>query len=406
MLTITELNKFLEYIIKKQNLQIGFDKLKVVDSNPPHNPIPLPKGKMAVTVFEWNGWVLQISRIGAKSNARFQSQHYNPNSSQSNLAKNLLNDKTMGSANICEETVGDWIKQNVRRIDILLDENYGTELLKELKNQLVVRYSPKYGDHKQSEQAAENKVRKMRIDILTLFPEMCETVLNESIIGRARKTNKFEVYCHNIRDYSLDKHRRVDDSPYGGGMGLVMQAEPIYRAYEAIVKEIGKKPLCVYMSPRGQVFHQNTAKKWVVEEENILLICGHYEGIDQRLIDEIVDMELSIGDYVLTGGELAALVVADSVLRLCDGVLADQSTYEEESHYNVLLEYNHYTRPEVWHGRKVPEVLLSGHHKNIEKFRREQSIKNTFHARRELLQKAELTKEDIAYINGLEDDTE
>lgn len=239
----------------------------------------------------------------------------------------------------------------------------------------------------------------MRIDILTLFPEMCETVLNESIIGRARKAGKFEVYCHNIRDFSTDKHRRVDDAPYGGGMGMVMQAQPIYSCFQAVVKEIGQKPLCVYLSPRGRVFEQQLAKDWIQTQENIVLICGHYEGVDQRLIDEIVDLELSIGDYVLTGGELAALVVADSVLRLCDGVLSDEESYQEESHYNGLLEYNHYTRPQEWKGRQVPQVLLSGHHENITKFRREQSLLNTQKNRPDLLEKVLLSKTDQKIVN-------
>lgn len=238
----------------------------------------------------------------------------------------------------------------------------------------------------------------MRIDILTLFPEMCETILNESVIGRARKAGKFQVNCHNIRDYSTDKHRRVDDMPYGGGMGMVMQAEPIWNCYQAVCKEIEEKPLCVYLSPRGQVFGQEMAKEFVKEDRPIILICGHYEGIDQRLIDKIVDIELSIGDFVLTGGELAAMVVCDATLRLCEGVLSDSSSYEEESHYNGLLEYNHYTRPEEWQGMKVPEVLLSGHHKNIEIFRKKQSLQNTLEKRPDLLERVNLSKKELVQL--------
>ncbi len=228
----------------------------------------------------------------------------------------------------------------------------------------------------------------MRIDIATLFPDMCETVLNESIVGRARKAGKIELHCHQIRDYSTDKHRRVDDTPYGGGMGMVMQAEPIYRCFLAVTESFPEKPHTIYMSPKGTVFTQQKALE-LSKRENIFIICGHYEGVDQRVLNKIVDEEISIGDYVLTGGELPALVLTDAVARMCDGVLSSEECFEEESHFSGLLEYPHYTRPEVWEGERVPEVLLTGHHKNIEKFRREQSIKMTKEKRPDLYAKYE-----------------
>lgn len=230
----------------------------------------------------------------------------------------------------------------------------------------------------------------MRIDIATLFPEMCETVLSESIVGRARKAGKIELHCHQIRDYSTDKHRRVDDTPYGGGMGMVMQAEPIYRCFLAVTESFSEKPHTIYMSPKGTVFTQQKALE-LSKRENIFIICGHYEGVDQRVLDKIVDEEISIGDYVLTGGELPALVLADAVARMCDGVLSSEECFREESHFSGLLEYPHYTRPEVWEGMSVPDVLLTGHHKNIEKFRREESIKITKEKRPDLYAKYEQT---------------
>lgn len=224
----------------------------------------------------------------------------------------------------------------------------------------------------------------MRIDIATLFPEMCEAVLSESIIGRARSSRLFEVNCHNIRDYSEDKHRRVDDSPYGGGMGMVMKAEPIYNCYQAVCAMTGKKPYVIYMSPQGKTLTQNKARE-LKEYENIFILCGHYEGVDERIIEEIVDEEISIGDYVLTGGELPALVLTDTVVRMLDGVLSDPECFEQESHYEGLLEYPQYTRPEEWHGKRVPEVLLSGHHKNISEWRKSQSILRTKMKRPDLI---------------------
>lgn len=226
----------------------------------------------------------------------------------------------------------------------------------------------------------------MRIDIATLFPEMCEAVLGESIVGRARKAGKIEIHCHQIRDYSTDKHRRVDDTPYGGGMGMVMQAEPIYRCFLAVTEDFAEKPHTIYMSPKGSVFTQQRAIE-LSKLPNLFIICGHYEGVDQRVIDKIVDEEISIGDYVLTGGELPAMAVTDAVARMCDGVLASEECFREESHFSGLLEYPHYTRPEVWEGERVPEVLLTGHHKNIEAFRHDEAVKITQERRPDLFTK-------------------
>ncbi|MBE6900440.1 MAG: tRNA (guanosine(37)-N1)-methyltransferase TrmD [Ruminococcaceae bacterium] len=229
----------------------------------------------------------------------------------------------------------------------------------------------------------------MRIDIATLFPEMCEAVLSTSIIGRARKAGFIEVYCHNIRDFSEDKHQRVDAAPYGGGNGMLMQADPIYRCYEHICEEACSKPFVIYMSPQGAVLNQALAVDFAENYEHLLLICGHYEGIDERIIEEIVDKEVSIGDYVLTGGELGALVLTDAVGRLCDGVLSEDVCFEDESHYSGLLEYPQYTRPQIWHGREVPSVLLSGNHKMIADWRHEQAVKRTMEKRPDMLKKEE-----------------
>ena len=227
----------------------------------------------------------------------------------------------------------------------------------------------------------------MRIDIATLFPDMCEAVLSTSIIGRARKAGFIEIYCHNIRDFSEDKHQRVDAAPYGGGNGMLMQADPIYRCYEHVCEEACSKPFVIYMSPQGAVLSQKLAVDFAENYEHLFLICGHYEGIDERIIEEIVDMEVSIGDYVLTGGELGALVLTDAVGRLCDGVLSEDVCFEDESHYSGLLEYPQYTRPQVWHGREVPSVLLSGNHKMIADWRHEQAVKRTKEKRPDMLKK-------------------
>ena len=226
----------------------------------------------------------------------------------------------------------------------------------------------------------------MIIDIMTLFPEMCEAFLSESIIGRARKKGVIEIKCHQIRDFAYDKHKRVDDTPYGGGKGMLMLAEPIYKCFENICNERGTRPMLIYMSPKGQVLNQNISKD-LKNFENIAILCGHYEGVDQRVLDELVDMQISIGDYVLTGGELPALVLADTVARLGPGVLSENVCFEEESHYNGLLEHPQYTKPYEWRGKKVPDVLLSGHHANIEKWKHEQALIETKKYRPDLLEK-------------------
>ena len=241
----------------------------------------------------------------------------------------------------------------------------------------------------------------MRIDILTLFPEMCETVMAESIIGRARKRGAVQVCCHQIRDFAYDKHNRVDDTLFGGGMGMLMMAEPIALCMDDLVEQLGKKPHVLYMSPQGSVLSQEKVKELAMYE-NIAILCGHYEGVDEHVLEAYVDEEISIGDYVLTGGELPALVVADAVCRMKDGVLSNDVCFEEESHYNGLLEYPQYTRPATWRGRSVPPVLLSGNHAAIAKWRREQSLLRTLHKRPDLLAAAELTKQDKKYLVSLE----
>lgn len=233
----------------------------------------------------------------------------------------------------------------------------------------------------------------MKINIMTLFPDMCENVLSESIIGRAREKGLVEINCINIRDYTLDKHRRVDDTVYGGGMGMLMQIQPIEDCYKAICENSNNKNHLIYMSPCGEVLTQEKVKQ-LSKMEEITILCGHYEGVDQRVIDSLVDEQISIGDYVLTGGELPALVLADAVSRMLEGVLPNEEAKEMESHYNGLLEYPQYTRPYEWNGMKVPEVLLSGHHENIEKWRREQSILMTKKHRPDMLEKAELTEKE------------
>lgn len=240
----------------------------------------------------------------------------------------------------------------------------------------------------------------MRIDILTLFPDMCDTVLRHSIIGRARQAKKVEINCIDIRDYTLDKHRRVDDKPYGGGMGMIMAPQPIYDCFSALCDEIGAKPHLIYLTPQGKTLTQERVKE-LSKLDNIALLCGHYEGIDERVIEALEPEEISVGDYVLTGGELPALIVADAVSRMLPGVLSDDECFEEESHYNSLLEYPQYTHPSVWQDRKVPEVLLSGHHANVDKWRREQSLKRTMERRPDMLENAQLNKEDIAFLSKL-----
>ena len=233
----------------------------------------------------------------------------------------------------------------------------------------------------------------MRIDILTLFPDMCESVLSESIIGRARKAGKVELCCTDIRDFAGNKHNKVDDTPYGGGMGMVMAANPIYECYKSLYSEGEEKPHLIYLSPKGETLTQKRVVE-LSQKDRIVLLCGHYEGIDERVIEEIVDEQISVGDYVVTGGELPALIVADSVCRMLPGVLSDDLCFEEESHFSGLLEYPQYTRPPVWHEREVPPVLLSGNHAEINKWRRKQSLEITREKRPEMFSKIELDKND------------
>ncbi len=233
----------------------------------------------------------------------------------------------------------------------------------------------------------------MRIDIITLFPEMCESVMGESIIGRAQKSGAITVKCHQLRDYAFDKHKRVDDATYGGGMGMLMMAEPIALCFDAICEQTGKRPHFIYMSPQGKTLTQQRIKE-LADYDSVCLLCGHYEGVDERLLEEYIDEEISIGDYVLTGGELPALVLADALARMAPGVLSNDECFELESHYNGLLEYPQYTRPSVWRGKEVPEVLMSGHHKNVEEFRRRQSVIRTAVKRPDLIENADLTEEE------------
>ena len=237
----------------------------------------------------------------------------------------------------------------------------------------------------------------MRIDIITLFPEMCEAVLGESIIGRARKKGIVELVCHQLRDYAFDKHHRVDDSTYGGGMGMLMMAEPIALCFEDLCQTLETRPHFIYLSPKGATLTQEKVRS-LAAYDNLALLCGHYEGVDQRVLDTYVDEEISIGDYVLTGGELPALVLADSVCRMIPGVLSDDLCFEEESHYSGLLEYPQYTKPAEWRGMTVPEVLLSGHHANIEQWRREQALLETARRRPDLFTKLVLDEKDKKFL--------
>lgn len=237
----------------------------------------------------------------------------------------------------------------------------------------------------------------MNFHILTLFPEMIEQGMHTSIIGRAIAGGYLSINAVNIRDYAFNKHQKVDDYPYGGGAGMLMQAEPVYLSYEAIKEKIGYRPRVVYLTPQGKVFHQEMAKE-LAQERDLVFLCGHYEGIDERVLDEIVTDYVSIGDYVLTGGELPAMVMMDSISRMVPGVLSNQESGETESFAGNLLEYPQYSRPEEWHGQKVPPVLLSGHHANIEAWRREQSVMRTAKRRPDLLKKADLTNKEWTQV--------
>ena len=244
----------------------------------------------------------------------------------------------------------------------------------------------------------------MNFHILTLFPDMVENGLKTSITGRAIESGAISVEAVDIRDYTTDKHRHVDDAPYGGGAGMVIQPAPVCDAYEALCKKLGKRPRVIYMTPQGRVFNQSIAEE-LAKEEELVLLCGHYEGIDERVLEEIVTDYVSIGDYVLTGGELPAMVMVDAISRLIPGVLHNDVSAEFESFQDDLLEYPQYSRPEEWHGKKVPPILLSGHHANIEKWRREQSIIRTKERRPDLLEKCMksgvLDKKEMKFLQEL-----
>ena len=239
----------------------------------------------------------------------------------------------------------------------------------------------------------------MHFYVMTLFPELIENVARESILGRAEKAGVITVSGVNFRDFAKDKHHHVDDYPYGGGAGMLIQAQPVYDCYEDLCNRIGKKPRVVYLTPQGKVFNQEMAKDFA-KEEDLIFLCGHYEGIDERVTEEIVTDYVSIGDYVLTGGELPALVMIDAIARQVPGVLSAGSA-DIESFSDGLLEYPQYTRPEEFHGKKVPEVLLSGHHENVAKWQREESIRRTFKLRPDLLEKANLTEKERTFVEKL-----
>ncbi len=246
----------------------------------------------------------------------------------------------------------------------------------------------------------------MRIDILTLFPDTVGDMMNESILGRAQERGYIRIEAHQIRDYTANKQNQVDDYPYGGGRGALMQADPLYRCWCHVCDEAGAPVHTIFLSPCGHVFRQEDAKR-LSQMENIVLVCGHYEGIDQRFIDECVDEEISIGDFVLTGGEIPAMAVADSVCRLVPGVLPDKECFEDESHWDGLLEYPQYSRPAVWHGREVPPILLSGDHAKVARWRRKQAILRTRARRPDMYEKLHFeTKEDKKILREIADDDE
>lgn len=239
----------------------------------------------------------------------------------------------------------------------------------------------------------------MKVSILTIFPEMINNFLGDSIIKRAVDKGIIDVKAINIRDFSEDKHNRVDDYPFGGDLGMLFKPEPVIRAFNSLIKD-NKKPFCIMMSPKGIKFNQQIANE-LSKKDDIAIICGHYEGIDERVFDTICDLEISIGDFVLTGGELGACVVADATLRLVDGVLSEENSFKNETHQSPLLEYPQYTRPSICEYGSVPEVLLSGHHKNIQSYRREQSLMATLSKREDMFLKIDFTKEDIKYLEKI-----
>ena len=240
----------------------------------------------------------------------------------------------------------------------------------------------------------------IKFDVLTLFPDMFHAVLGDSIINRAREKDLVQMNFINIRDFSQNKHKKTDDYPYSGGGGMLMTPQPIYDAYMSVASGCEKKPHTIYMSPQGSVFDQKKAIE-LSEMEHIVVLCGHYEGVDQRVLDIIVDEEISIGDFVLTGGEIPAMAVIDSVCRMIPGVLAGESSYTNESHFGGLLEYPQYTHPQEFMGVKIPDVLISGHHKNIEIWKRQQALINTLKKRPDMLEKAPLTPEDIKFLDQI-----
>lgn len=242
----------------------------------------------------------------------------------------------------------------------------------------------------------------MQIDIMTLFPEAIEAMLGQSILGRAQERGLIHIQAYQIRDYTNNKQKQVDDAPYGGGMGMVMNPDPLYNCWQAINCSAGQRIHTIYLSPQGKVFNQMHAKRLLTDYDRFILVCGHYEGIDERFIEECVDEEISMGDFVLTGGEIPAMAVADAVCRMVPGVLSDEECFTEESHYSGLLEYPQYTRPAVWHGREVPEILLSGHHANIINWRRQQSLIRTKNKRPDMLQKVELSSKEILLLKECE----
>ena len=240
----------------------------------------------------------------------------------------------------------------------------------------------------------------MNYYVMTLFPEMIEQGMHTSIIGRAMTKGLLSLETVNIRDYSVAGNGRIDDYPYGGGAGMVMQAEPVYRAYEALTGRIGRRPRLIYLTPQGRVFDQAMAAE-LAKEEDLIFLCGHYEGIDERVLEEIATDFVSIGDYVLTGGELPSMVMMDSIARMVPGVLSNQESGETESFQDGLLEYPQYSRPELWHEKAVPPVLLSGHHGNVDRWRRNQSILRTLHRRPELLSQAVFDKKDKKFLRAV-----
>jgi tRNA (guanine37-N1)-methyltransferase len=241
----------------------------------------------------------------------------------------------------------------------------------------------------------------MIIDILTLFPEAVMSLLHESIIGRASQNGLVSINCYQIRDYTQNKQKQVDDYPYGGGQGMIMQADPLYRSHEAVLNRYACKHIhTILTSPQGTVFDQNKARS-LLSQEHIILVCGHYEGVDERFIEECVDEEISLGDFVMTGGEIAAAAISDAVCRMVPGVLSGEECFTDESHFSGLLEYPQYSRPEIWHEKAVPKILLSGHHQNIKNWRRQQSLLRTLTRRPDMFDKTVLSVDDKKLMKDL-----